>query len=84
MTLRITRERLIQEMFTGGFRPMNDNDWAMFCDADEGSLMSEIRCGNHHYMCVFSPATGEIEAYLANSGESWMVVLEPTWQVVKL
>ena len=61
--LYLTAARVRSELFNGGFRPMKGHDFDGFCDADEGSLMADIKVGRHEYVVIFSPAMGNVQIF---------------------
>ena len=63
MTLRLSAERIREELFTGGFRPMVGHDFDGFADAEPGSLIAEISIGRFRYVVIFTPSLGNVQIY---------------------
>jgi len=63
MELKLTAEMIRAHLFNGGFRPFTKSDWHAFADADEGSLIAEIRFGRFEYSVIFSPALGSVQIF---------------------
>jgi hypothetical protein len=61
MELKLTADLIRAHLFNGGFRPMTKQDYYAYADADEGSLIADIRLGRYAYTVLFSPATGDVE-----------------------
>lgn len=61
--LMLTADRIREELFTGGFRPMAKTDFYVYADADEGSLIADIKVGRFEYQVIFSPAMGNVQLF---------------------
>lgn len=71
-TLLLTPARIIEEMFTGGFKPMNETDYMAYCDAEKGSLIANIEVGRVNYTVLFTPSIGEVEIS-GNDSTAWIM-----------
>lgn len=70
-TLRLTAERIREELFTGGFRPMKEQDFYGFADAEIGSLIAdEVKVGRFVYTVLFTPSLGNVQIFSFDDGES--------------
>jgi hypothetical protein len=63
MTLRLSAERIREELFTGGFRPMVGHDFDGFADAEPGSLIADISVGRFRYVVIFTPSLGNVQIF---------------------
>jgi hypothetical protein len=61
--LRLSAERIREELFTGGFRPMVGHDFDGFADAEPGSLMADISVGRFRYVVIFTPSLGNVQIF---------------------
>lgn len=61
MELKLTADLIRAYLFNGGFRPMTKQDYYAYADADEGSLITDIKLGRYEYTVLFSPAIGDVE-----------------------
>lgn len=61
--LMLTSARIKEELFTGGFRPMNEHDWDAYAGAEEGTLIAEISVGRFVYDVLFTPSLGNVQIY---------------------
>jgi hypothetical protein len=69
---RLSAERIREELFTGGFRPMKGHDFDGFADAELGSLIAdEIKVGRYVYTVIFTPSLGNVQIFSFDGGESF-------------
>jgi hypothetical protein len=68
MKLNLTVERIRSELFNGGFRPMEREDFYSYADADKGSLIAEIKVGRFEYQVLFSPELGNVQIFSYEDG----------------
>lgn len=61
--LKLSVERIRDELFTGGFRPMVGHDFDGFADAEPGSLMADIKVGRFSYVVIFTPSLGNVQIF---------------------
>ena len=61
--LMLSAERVREELFTGGFRPMSEQDFYGFADAEAGSLIAEISVGRFRYVVIFTPSLGNVQIF---------------------
>ena len=61
--LMLSAERVREELFTGGFRPMKELDFYGFADAEPGSLIAEISVGRFGYVVIFTPSLGNVQIF---------------------
>lgn len=61
--LKLSVERIREELFTGGFRPMVGHDFDGFADAEPGSLMADIKVGRFVYVVIFTPSLGNVQIF---------------------
>jgi hypothetical protein len=66
--LMLSAERVREELFTGGFRPMSEQDFYGFADAEAGSLIADISVGRFHYVVIFTPSLGDVQIYETSLG----------------
>lgn len=62
-SFRLNLRVLTTELFTGAFGPMTPNDRTYFLDAQEGTLIGDVKRGNYVYRCLFSPTECQFECY---------------------
>ena len=78
--LMLTAERVREEMFTGGFRPMVGHDFDGFADAEPGSLIAYPRVGRHSYVVIFTPSLGDVQIFSSDiescETEAWEMNLQ--------
>jgi hypothetical protein len=68
-TLYLTAERIREELFLGGFRPMQKTDFYIYADAEQGSLIADISVGRFNYAVLFTPSMGNAQIFqLDNDG----------------
>lgn len=67
--LMLSVDRVREELFTGGFRPMVGHDFDGFCDAEPGSLIAEMNVGRYAYVVIFTPSLGDVQIFSANIDE---------------
>lgn len=61
--LMLSVERIREELFTGGFRPMVGHDFDGFADAEPGSLIADIAVGRFSYVVIFTPSIGDVQIF---------------------
>jgi len=61
MKLNLTVERIRSELFTGGFRPMEEIDFHSYSGADPGSLIANLDVDQFSYEVIFSPVLGNVQ-----------------------
>lgn len=61
--LMLTADRIREELFTGGFRPMKTEDFYGYCDAEQGSLIADISVGRYRYEVIFTPSLGNVQIF---------------------
>lgn len=73
--LMLTADRIREELFTGGFRPMIGHDFDGFADAEPGSLIAEISVGRFSYVVIFTPSLGDVQIFSTDiekcESEAW-------------
>jgi len=62
-TLHLTAERIREELFMGGFRPMQKADFYSYADAEQGSLIADISVGRFNYEVIFTPSMGNAQIF---------------------
>lgn len=60
---RLSAERVREELFNGGFRPMKKEDFYTYADAEEGSLIANISVGRFTFDMIFSPSVGSVQIF---------------------
>lgn len=63
MTLRLSPERIREELFSGGFLPMGEIDFYGYADAEPGSLIARINIGRFGYDVIFTPSLGNVQIF---------------------
>lgn len=61
--LRLSADRVREELFNGGFRPMKKEDFNTYADAEEGSLIANISVGSFTFDMIFSPSVGSVQIF---------------------
>ena len=73
--LMLTADRIREELFTGGFRPMRGHDFDGFADAEQGSLIADISVGRFGYVVIFTPSLGDVQIFSTDiekrESEAW-------------
>lgn len=85
--LMLTAERIREELFTGGFRPMVGHDFDGFADAEPGSLIADISVGRFSYVVIFTPSLGNVQIFSSDiercEYEAWEMDLQ-TGEIIEL
>jgi hypothetical protein len=69
--LMLTVDRVREELFTGGFRPMSESDFYAFADAEKGSLIADVAVGRHEYTVIFTPSLGSVQIFGDGGMAAW-------------
>lgn len=69
--LMLTSDRVKQELFNGGFRPMTVNDMYAYADASNGSLIAELSVGRFSYDVIFDPSVGNVQIFNCQINENF-------------